>query len=210
MLDRLQKFLDKPANIASNRTFEEEARYRLEGANRTLSQSGSLCQLVGLILIAVSPFAIAAGWFALPVAASLIAGGATSAALGSIAHSNKRASKLLYADLAEGARLLNMQVYWYVARSRTGGALLCRRGPGGAAKYRFGSRQQATTNVNRAALRGDSAEVKKEMERVQKEAHAAFDARYGGSQRSTRGEIHIGPRGGRYRINSKGRKSYDV
>ena len=96
MLDRLQKFLDKPANIASNRTFEEEARYRLEGANRALSQSGSLCQLVGLILIAVSPFAIAAGWFALPVAASLIAGGATSAALGSIAHSNKRATKLLY------------------------------------------------------------------------------------------------------------------
>ena len=80
----------------------------------------------------------------------------------------------------------------------------------GLPSMRFSSRQQATTNVNRAALRGDSAEVKKEMERVQKEAHAAFDARYGGSQRSTRGEIHIGPRGGRYRINSKGRKSYDV
>ena len=75
---------------------------------------------------------------------------------------------------------------------------------------RFGSRQQATTNVNRAALLGDSAEVKKEMERVEKEAHAAFDTRYGGSQRSPRGEIHVGPRGGRYRINSKGRKSYDV
>ena len=75
---------------------------------------------------------------------------------------------------------------------------------------RFDSRQQATTKLNRAALRGDSAEVKKEMERVEKEAHAAFDTRYRGSQRSPRGEIHVGPRGGRYRINSKGRKSYDV
>ena len=82
----------------------------------------------------------------------------------------------------------------------------------GLPSMRSSSRHQATTNVNRAALRGDSAEVKNEMERVEKEAHAAFDARYGGSQRSrsTRGEIHIGPKGGRYRINSKGRKSYDV
>ena len=96
MLDRLQKLLDKPANIASNRTFEEEARYRLEGANRALSQSGSLCQLIGLILIAASPFALAGGLFGLPVAASLIAGGVSTAALGSIAHSNKRATKLLY------------------------------------------------------------------------------------------------------------------
>ena len=69
----------------------------------------------------------------------------------------------------------------------------------GLPSMRFSSRQQATTNVNRAALRGDSAEVKKEMERVQKEAHAAFDAGYGGSQRSLAvksisalGEVAIG------------------
>ena len=82
----------------------------------------------------------------------------------------------------------------------------------GLPSMRLDSRRSACINVNRAVLRGDSAEVKKEMERVEKEAHAAFDARYGESQRSrsTRGEIHIGPKGGRYRINSKGRKSYDV
>ena len=76
------------------------------------------------------------------------------------------------------------------------------------------SRLRASTHVNRAVLRGDSAEVKKEMERVEREAHSAFGNSYGGSQRpsqrSTRDEIHIGPRGGRYRINSRGRKSYDV
>ena len=79
---------------------------------------------------------------------------------------------------------------------------------------RSDSRQQATTNVNRAVLRGDTAAVKKEMERVEREAHAALGNSFGSSrqpsQRSTRDEIHIGPRGGRYRINSRGRKSYDV
>ena len=80
----------------------------------------------------------------------------------------------------------------------------------GLPSMRLDSRRRASTNVNRAVLRGDSAEVKKEMERVEREADAAFGASYGGPQRSPRGEIHIGPRGGRYRINSRGRKSYDV
>ena len=96
MFNRLSNFWDKPANISSNRTFEEEARYQLEAANGSVSQSGSICQLLGLLLIAASPFALLGGVFGLPVAASLIAGGASSAAIGSIAHSNKRASRLLY------------------------------------------------------------------------------------------------------------------
>tara|TARA_B100000674_G_C37180432_1_gene619448 strand:- start:114 stop:434 length:321 start_codon:yes stop_codon:yes gene_type:complete len=96
MINGLSRFWDKPANVSENRTFEEEARYQLGAANATVSQSGSICQLIGLLLIAASPFALAGGLFGLPVAASLIAGGASSAALGSIAHSNKRASKLLY------------------------------------------------------------------------------------------------------------------
>ena len=96
MLERLSKFWDKPANITSNRSFEGEARYQLATANASVSQSGSICQLIGLLLIAASPFALAGGLLGLPFAASLIAGGASSAALGSIAHSNKRATKLLY------------------------------------------------------------------------------------------------------------------
>ena len=97
MINGLSRFWDKPANVSEKRTFEEEALYQLGAANATVSQSGSICQLIGLLLIAASPFALAGGLFGLPVAASLIAGGgASSAALGSIAHSNKRASKLLY------------------------------------------------------------------------------------------------------------------
>ena len=96
MIKGLSRFWDKPANVPENRTFEEEALYQLGAANASVSQSGSICQLLGLLLIAASPFALVAGVFGLPVAASLIAGGASSAAIGSIAHSNKRASRLLY------------------------------------------------------------------------------------------------------------------
>ena len=48
----------------------------------------------------------------------------------------------------------------------------------GLLSMRLDSRRRACTNVNRAALRGDSAEVKKEMERVEREAHEAFSASY--------------------------------
>ena len=96
MINGLSRFWDKPANVPENRTFEEEALYQLGAANSSVSQSGSICQLIGLLLVAASPFALAGGLFGLPIAASLIEGGASSAALGSIAHSNKRAFRLLY------------------------------------------------------------------------------------------------------------------
>ena len=67
--------------------------------------------------------------------------------------------------------------------------------------------RQASVDVNRAVLRGDKAEVHRLMNKSEQEAAKTFGS---AAQPSWRDKIFTGPRGGRYRINQKGRKSYDV
>ena len=87
-------FWDKPANVSGNRSFEEEAQHQLAIAGSASSSSGTVCQLLGLFMVLASPLALLRGWFGIPVTVGLIAGGASTAAIGSVAHSAKRIAKL--------------------------------------------------------------------------------------------------------------------
>ena len=88
------RFFDKPANVAGNRSFEEEAQHRFHRARNQGSVGGAACQLIGLLMIASAPFAFMGGMLGIPVAAGLFAGGASTAAIGSSASSNKRTASM--------------------------------------------------------------------------------------------------------------------
>ena len=91
---RLGRFFDKPANLPVNRTYSEEVSWRYQRASQATSASASICKLIGLAMVVGSPFALLGGALGIPVAAGLVAGGATTAAIGSSATSNKRAAQM--------------------------------------------------------------------------------------------------------------------
>ena len=72
----------------------EEAETRFRKAARAASTSGSIFKFCGLVMAVASPLALVAGPYGLPLTAGLLAGGATTAAIGSSATSNKRAAQM--------------------------------------------------------------------------------------------------------------------
>ena len=93
-MDSIHEQMDRPANISANRTFEEEVHHQYQKARNATSHSGVVCQLTGLLMVAVSPFALLMGYTGIPVAVASFAGGAATASLGSNANSNKRTAQL--------------------------------------------------------------------------------------------------------------------
>ncbi len=73
---------------------QEEAQSRFKKAARAASTSASICKLCGLVMALASPLALVAGPYGLPLTAGLLADGATTAAIGSSATSNKRAAQM--------------------------------------------------------------------------------------------------------------------
>ena len=53
--------MDRPSNISANSSFEDEVNYQFAKARNATSHSGNVCQLIGLLMVAASPFALVMG-----------------------------------------------------------------------------------------------------------------------------------------------------